>query len=102
MIMNRHKYQDKRLALQSLTSMHPKSSFNYEVRLIRLIIIKQILEYLGDAVAEWLVMDLIVAMDRNHKISRNTQICNCKKGVIPICPFTVSSKELYYLYNQQL
>ena len=51
------------------------------------------LEYLGDAVAEWLVMDLIVAMDRNHKISRNTQICNCKKGVIPICPFTVSSKE---------
>ena len=38
--MNRHKYQDKRLALQSLTSMHSKSSFNYEVRLIRLIMIK--------------------------------------------------------------
>lgn len=32
--MNRYKYQDKRLALQSLTSAHPKSSFNYEVRWI--------------------------------------------------------------------
>ena len=29
LLMNRYKYQDKRLALQSLTSAHPKSSFNY-------------------------------------------------------------------------
>ena len=54
--------------------------------------IVQILEFLGDAVIEWLVMDLIVDMDRNHVVSRNVNVMNCEHGTIPLCPFTVSSR----------
>ena len=35
-------------------------------------------------------MDLIVEVDRNHRISRSVDILRCKKGSIPICPFTVT------------
>lgn len=52
----------------------------------------QILEFLGDAVIEWLVMDLIVDMDRNRTISRNVNVMKCEHGTIPLCPYTVSSE----------
>ena len=50
------------------------------------------MEFLGDAIIEWIVMDLIADLDRKRIVSRNVNVMKCEHGTIPLSPFTVSSR----------
>ena len=50
------------------------------------------MEFLGDAIIEWIVMDLIADLDRKRIVSRNVNVLKCEHGTIPLSPFTVSSR----------